>query len=296
MNKNYVIGLTCREADRDPLSTSLALDDGLLGVLSSKDYACVILPNLDYETQLIAIRHLLVTHEKMVKAMDEKTEEFQRVIKKYKGSRYEFAVDELSEKIGFSIYQSAAQSMSAVGMLAPFCESIFHQAFYGIYQEFYSETEKLKLERHFRWKKSVADKWDCHYVWDKNGRRKDLMRGILQLADATGLKHFLPSDIELVLKALFGYRNKMFHYGFEWPVEERTRFWERQQSEDWPVNWFSRATISGETWIIYLTKDFIDHCINTIGHIIETLENFVVNKSGIAQQSAAGDGKQRSGF
>ncbi len=101
MNKNYVIGLTCREADRDPLSTSLALDDGLLGVLSSKDYACVILPNLDYETQLIAIRHLLVTHEKMVKAMDEKTEEFQRVIKKYKGSRYEFAVDELSEKIGF---------------------------------------------------------------------------------------------------------------------------------------------------------------------------------------------------
>jgi len=236
------------------------------------DFAFEVLPNLDYDAQLISIRHLLRTYDRVDEDLHTEIKELEEFAKKTTGIRSQHAIDEWIDRMHDSVYQSAAISMSAIGLLAPFIESIFHQAFHGIHKEFFTDQEKSIA--HIRWEKSGIEKWDCHFFWDKSGRKKDLLRGIIQLSEATGLKQFLPDDIELVLTVLFAYRNKMFHCGFEWPVEERNKFWSRIQNEHWPDNWLNRSTSGGETWIIYLTSDFIQHCIKTIERVIEALARF----------------------
>lgn len=245
--------------------------------ISPQDFAYKVLPELDYVAQLNSIRYLLKAHNRVEEDSHREIKEADDFAKKTTGITNQHATDEWIDRMHDFVYHSAAISMSAVGMLAPFIESIFHQSFHGIHKEFFSDKEK-PID-HIRWEKSNAEKWDCHFFWDKNGRKKDLLKGIIQMADSTGLTPFLPNDIERVLKALFAYRNKMFHCGFEWPIEERKKFWDRIQNESWPKNWFSRSTSNEETWIIYLTSDFIEHCIDTIENVIEALGHFVISKS-----------------
>lgn len=52
--------------------------------------------------------------------------------RKSTGLRNDRAVDEWVDLLHASTYQSAANSMAAVGMLAPLIESLFYQAFQGI--------------------------------------------------------------------------------------------------------------------------------------------------------------------
>jgi len=250
--------------------------------IDPRDFACVVLPDLDYDAQLIAIRSLLRVHENIDEELGKEIIKIEEFAKNTKGLRNEYAVDEWVDRLHSSIFQSAAHSMSAVGMLAPLMESIFYQAFYGIHKNLFSE--KQNPNSHLRWGQSDADKWNCHFVWGKSGRKEDLVRGIMQLSEATGLKPFLPHDLELVLNVLFSYRNKMFHCGFEWPVEERTRFWSRIQKESWPTNWLNKATSGDTPWIIYLSGEFIWHCVETIEQLIDSFGEFVVEKSGMAQQ------------
>ncbi len=67
---------------------------------------------------------------------------------------------------------------------------------------------------HVRWTMPKDKQWDCRRA---SPDRPHLVDGILELADATGLAADLPTDLRKTLAALFGYRNKMFHLGFEWP-------------------------------------------------------------------------------
>jgi hypothetical protein len=255
-------------------------DDGI--EMDSRDFACVVLPDLDYDAQLISIRYLLRIHENVDQELIKEIKEIEEFAKNTTGRRNEYAVDEWVDRLHSSVYQSAAHSMSAVGMLAPLMESVFHQAFNGIHEKLFTD-EEISID-HIRSKIKDDKKWDCHFVFDEKSTKKDLVGGIIQLSDATGLKQFLPHDIEMVLRVLFSYRNKMFHCGFEWPMEERICFWECIQNGYWPENWLDKATIGNDPWIIYLTGEFIQHCINTTEKVIEALGNFVVNKSGIAQQ------------
>lgn len=93
--------------------------------MDSRDFACVILPDLDYDAQLIAIRHLFRVHENVDQDIDREIKEIEEFAKTTKGRRNEHAVDEWVDRLHSSVYQSAAHSMSAVGMLAPLMESIF---------------------------------------------------------------------------------------------------------------------------------------------------------------------------
>lgn len=107
----------------------------------------------------------------------------------------------------------------------------------------------------------------------------------MQLSEATGLSQFLPNDLENVMKVLFSYRNKMFHRGFEWPVDERLHFWDRIKKEKWPSTWLEAATTNGQPWVVYLSKAFIWHCIETIEKVIVSFGEFVLEISGLSQQS-----------
>jgi len=242
----------------------------------------IVLPNLDYDAQLRFIKELLATHKQHIevteKSIDDITHYLKNHIKDHSEEYLEYLNDERGEKIHTSIYQSATHSMSAIGMLAPFIESLFYQVFYGIKTVFY-ETSQHPTD-HTRWKSNEIEAWDCHYTW-KNGSRDqnpNIVEGIMQLSDAVGLKTYLPSDIKLILTVLFSYRNKMFHCGLEWPIEERKNFYKRIKNERWPENWLSFSKSGDEPWIFYLTDEFIKKCVEASENVILGIAQYVQNK------------------
>lgn len=249
--------------------------------MSERDMACIVaLPDLDYNSQLIAIRTLLDLHRKAEAAHTaeiRKAEQFARTPVRTRSSdpfvaalEDDFREQNWIDHLHCSVYHDAAHSMAAVGLIAPFVESIFFLSFRSIQREMAKRS--LRLNEHERWQRSTDDRWDCHYVW-KNGRRqRDLVEGIVQLVDAVAMKALMPGDLEHTLSALFAYRNKMFHFGFEWPLEERRRF-DRQLSR-WPEDWFSKATSGGAPWVFYMSPTFVAHCLGRTEQIISGIGRF----------------------
>ena len=247
--------------------------DGIVDWLNAddekRDAAGLVVPHLDYESQLIAILQLLGHQRRAEKEIDAEIDKLATLAKR---SGNEHTIELWCDRVSQGVYQAAAHSMAAVGMIAPFVESTFYQAFRGI------ERAVIKadppLSRHERWRPPAEDQWDCRYVW-KNGRRsRNVVGGIAQLADAIGLLPHLPDDTEATLSALFEYRNKTFHFGFEWPIEERRRFDDQLRKCKWPADWFSRSTIDEDPWIFYMSSNFIDHCLATAGEIITGIGHF----------------------
>lgn len=157
-------------------------------------------------------------------------------------------------------------------MLAPLVESIFHHAFLKT-RDYYA-SQSRHMTSHPRWYEAEKYKWDCHFVY-KNGRiSTDLIEGIFQLADAVGLTPHLPKDLRPRLTALFRYRNKMFHHGFEWPIDERDKFATLVRDERWPDAWFRAAKSNGHPWIYYMTEMFITAAVLAIEQVIEAIGCF----------------------
>ena len=239
-------------------------DSGLDSVyMSDRDMACVILPDLDYEAQLIAISGLLRNNDKADAETDKQIREVEDYARKTSGSRNQRAVDEWVDLLHGSTYESAAHSMAALGMLAPFYESMFFQAFQGMRTSFFGQ-DAIPPGHHRSGISKAEDFWDCHLFRTPDGKKKrDLVPGIEQLADAVGLTPHLPADLRWTLEALFSYRNKMFHGGFEWPKKECAKFAKRIEQESWQP-WFSFATHGDDPWIFYMTGAFISHCFDLV--------------------------------
>lgn len=247
---------------------------GPIGVpeLSDRDTACLVLPDLDYDSQLAAIHHTLRRHQQADDELKQEIAEIEAFAQRTSGIRNEQAVNEWTDRLHHLVYQDAAHSMSAVGMLAPMIESVFYQAFQSIRK--HMTVDSSRPGTHDRWKQPAEDQWDCHFVWSKGRRSKDLVQGIMQMAEATGLAAHLPSDLRLTLQALFEYRNKMFHNGFEWPVEERERFAKRIADAGWPTDWFDRAKSGGKPWVFYMSSNFVQHCVAMIDKVISSIGAF----------------------
>lgn len=247
--------------------------------ISDRIAAATVLPDLDFDAQLDAINNLLRRNRNVDTVLSDKIEEVKQFAEQTSGFWNARAVEELVGHYQNSVYQDAAHSMAAVGMLAPFIESFFFQAFEGIGKEYFTETKTPA--RHVRFE-PAAYQWDCHWVRADKGDRKwskDLVRGIKQLSEATGLMKHLPSDYVSVLSALFAYRNKMFHCGFEWPKEERARFTSRIENGEWPEAWFTDAKSGGEIWIYYVTDAFVDHCMKTIDACLDGVGAYCKSKN-----------------
>ncbi len=242
--------------------------------LEPRDYVYALkLLDFDVDSQLIAIRGLLHRNRKADEEQAKEIKDIEEHTHHLKGLSDEWAVDQWVDEIHHSIYQSVAHSMSAVGMLAPLIETIFHQCFRVIGNEFYPTSHPMK--QHARSNAAHALQWDCHFLITAKRPRKNVVRGILQLAEAVELLTKLPSDFAPTLSALFAYRNNMFHHGFEWPVGERQRFAKRIADEHWPADWFLHATTGNEPWIFCLTDKFIEHCLTTIDQTLDATGLFV---------------------
>ena len=204
------------------------------------------LEEFNYDAQLVAIHGLLHRQERADQELSDKIKEADKVARRTKGRANEYAVDVWVELAEMSCYQDAAHSMAAVGMIAPLVESAFRAAFRSIGNEL---------------------------------PQGNLVKNIVERVDEVGMKEYLPPDLEPTLSALFTYRNKMFHGGFEWPSEELKEF-ERLLGENrWPPDWFSRATSDDEPWIFYMTSSFIDHCLEKAEQVIRGIVQFGLERN-----------------
>lgn len=206
--------------DSDPLDT---FDHGL---------------NHDYVSHLEAIRGLLSRQDSAAAQLEAQIAKAEQVAMKSTGEANEYAVARHTELLEETIYQDAAHSMAAVGMLAPLIESIF----LGVFENFGRKKPK-----------------------------KQLVNEIMDLIndESLSIREFMPSGLKSTLEALFLYRNKMFHQGFEWAPTQRQAFAERLS--DWPYGWFDRSASGGEPWIFYMSPEFISHCINTTEEVLRGL-------------------------
>lgn len=229
--------------------------------------------DFDIDLQLMAIRRLLRRNSIADKSLSDEIKALDRQARHSNVVEAGRAADEWLDQIVYSTYQDAAHSMSAVGMLAPLIETIFHQCFQGIGKLFYPAIQPSKT--HERWSAAHSIQWDCHFVVAKGRIHKDIVKGIFQLSDAVGLSKRFPSDLKAVLLALFTYRNKMFHNGFEWPVDERQQFAKKIKDEGWPSAWFSVATTNDNPWIFFMSDNFIQHCDKTIELVLDAIGCFV---------------------
>src|SRR5207248_2198413 len=82
------------------------------------------------------------------------------------------------------------------------------------------------------------------------------------------------------------YRNKMFHLGFEWPMEERLSFEKAIADSKWTGGWFVKSTSGDSPWIFYMSKEFITHCLATIDKVLDAFGEFVRDVLLPNQQSA----------
>jgi len=225
----------------------------------------------DYDAQLYAIRNLLGRHSRADRELSKEIEKIDAFAKRASASASERAVDERVDYLNQFVFQGAAHSMAAVGMLAPFTESLFKQAFAGIRDRFNRLGRAPK--GHVRWTMSADKQWNCSYVSRPPGQ-KHLVNGVIELADAVGLASDLPPELWKTLSALFAYRNKMFHLGFEWPNPQLAAFEKRIKAEDWE-HWFNQASSDGKAWIFYLNDSFVNHCLTTMEQIFSSLGAFV---------------------
>ena len=199
--------------------------------------------DIDDESQLRAIRGVLVSNRAAEMGLDAEMEKLDALAKR---TRNEQAADHLHYLFYVSTYQDAAHSMVAASLLAPFIEGILHRAVRGI--------KRLK-------RTSVV-----------GNRRRRTWGDVKQDIAEIGLKPYMPSDFEQVGDALFLYRNKVLHCGLEWPSDDRNEFNGRRK--EWPVDWFSMVTSNGVPVMFLMTPTFVRRCFVLADQIIGSLVAF----------------------
>ena len=243
---------------------------------TNRERAIFSIEERDLEAQLLAIKGVLRRNREADKAVAQSINELDEYVRSHTGDDVEYQMQvegKWLDALHDSVFRDAANSMSAVGMLGPFVESLFISIF--LYLRKRHREDSVADSSDVRSAAAETAFWDPHFVFEKGGRRTDLVGGIKQLATSTGLAEFLPDGYEKTLTALFAYRNKMFHHGFEWPVEERQKFDKRIIADGWPSDWFSRSTSNGEPWAFYMSMAFIAHCLATIDAVLEGFGKFL---------------------
>lgn len=239
---------------------------------SNRVLAGLVIGNHDFDAQLLAIKSLVTRNRQadaaLAQAIVALNEESLGAFEEDAQHLADVYVDHCQE----SIFQHAAHSMSAVGMIAPFLESLFVVIFRGL-------RERVPLGtatgcNSVRSKAADENFWNPHLVFGDGKSRTDIVAGIDQLSDSIGLTANLPAGYLKTLRALFAYRNKMFHNGFEWPVGERRAFEKLMIDEKWPGGWFAKSEHGSDPWIFYMSDDFVDCCLKLIDEMLEGVGAF----------------------
>lgn len=245
--------------------------------LSHRDHALFLIGERDLDAQLIAIRGVLRRNREAEKQVAEEIKGLDAHIRGYAGGDEEYQMhmeNHWVDSLHGTVFQDAAHSMSAVGMLAPFVESLLLSIFQGLRERL--DANKTPLNETSRGSSAASKFWDPRLTRDGPAWRKaGLVSGTRQLSDVIGLSACLPDGFASMHAALTAYRNSMFHNGFEWPLHERKRFGELIAAEGWSDGWFKKSTTGGNPWIFYLTDEFIAHCLEMIDQVLEGVGRYL---------------------
>jgi hypothetical protein len=230
----------------------------------------VFFEDINLEAQMAAVRSLIRRNREADADLEAEISELEAHVKTLADDEVGIAEAFWVDQMEHSVFQDAANSMAAVGMLAPMFEALFTNLFAALGQAadpkpLFPSSDKTLTARKQR---ADADHWDPHVVFDSKGRREDLVAGIRQLAADTGLETHLPSDYGKVITGLFLYRNMMFHNGFEWPVERRDAFAKQIKSQGLPDAWFRSSFRNHEPWIYYMSTVYVDRCLALVGEVL----------------------------
>lgn len=229
--------------------------------LTDRDYAHFYFENVDREAQLLAIRAALA---RQAKANETLAADITALAARAEAADH--LVGLWTDELHGSVYQDTAHSAAAVGMLAPLVESLFLTIFRGIERMGIDRLgEPGRGERAIR---AGAEFWNGKLYYGRSGPREDLPLGIRQLAEASGLAEHLPADYARVVQALFLYRNRMLHSGFEWPVTDRAKFAHAIVEQKFPDDWFERALTNDEPWIFYMSEALIARVLALVDDIL----------------------------
>lgn len=243
--------------------------------LSHRDRALSLLGNNDLNSQLIAIRSLLRRNREAEAQVSQEIKQLASHIKACVDGDQEYQMhleNHWVDTLHGAVFQDAALSMSAIGMLAPLIESLFVSIFRGLQNQ-----SQIADAADPRAKATHDSYWNPKIVFNEGVQRMDIVAGIKQLATSTGLHCFMPDGYLKTLSAVFAYRNNMFHNGFEWPPEARERFANRIKNDSWPDTWFSQAMHDGKPWIFYMSNDFIETILILIDQLLEGVGKYLEN-------------------
>ena len=250
--------------------------------VSDRDLAMYLFGDPDFEAQMLAIRGALSRNKQTDAAVAAKIKELDEQIRTYasRDQMYQmYLEDEWADALYDATFQDAAYSMAAVGMLVPFLESLFVSTFSGLRD--HERSDIIASSDDPKTAESSNESWDPQSVFEHQRRRRGVVNGILHVSSTIGLAKYLPFSYDKMLNALFAYRNKMFHLGFEWPMKERCKFNKRVQSGEWPAEWFRKATRGDEPWIFYMSDEFITHCLKTIDEVLEGVGAYFRERQGL---------------
>lgn len=226
---------------------------------------------LDLDAQLMAIKGVLRQNREAEAEVAEAIKALEAHIRNYASDDGEYQIhieNHWVDTLHGTVFQDAAHSMSAVGMLAPFTESLIVSIVRGLRTQWTKDGRTL--ENTVRGPSSASKFWDTRWVrsgevWTNAGH----VQGSRQLFEVIGLSPFLPGAFSAMHGALTAYRNRMFHNGFEWPMDERRKFAELIVTEGWPADWFKKSMSAGDPWIYYMSDEFIAFCLNMTDQALE---------------------------
>lgn len=234
--------------------------------LTDRDYAHFYFQDVDLDAQLLAIRAALGRQARADAALADDITALAARAEAARDAAGDRLVGMWTDELHGSVYQDAAHSAAAVGMLAPLVESVFLTIFRGIER---MGVDKLgEPGRGERAGRAGTEFWNGKLYFAKAGPREDLPLGIVQLAKASGLADHLPDDYPKVVQALFLYRNRMLHSGFEWPVGDRAKFARGIAEQTFPDDWFAGATTNGEPWIFYMSEMLIARVLALVDEVL----------------------------
>lgn len=247
-------------------------------LILGRDYIYSLIDNVEWDSQLRAIRLLINRNKKAREDFSAYIKQDEEEVKAYNGPHHDHYVNEHVDLLHETVYRDAAESMAAIGMIAPMVESILCQALAALGRMY--EEKNMAPPAHKRWTRAdKADcpweqRWNCQFHFnDKNEAKNNLPLGFPQLAQACGLARYLSVDFMTWFKAMFNYRNFMFHGGFEWSVRNRRKFANMIEKEGWQ-QFFTCSTSGGEPWIYYLTNETIDDMPDRVGKMLDELGQF----------------------
>ena len=211
----------------------------------------------DYYLQFDVVRAMLRRHLRDAEELAREVTELEGMANSGAGEPNHIAAERREYLVGISIFQDAAHSMAAVGMLVPMLESALKEA--------------------------------CNKIGQSLPRPKKQSGGIvadfMNIAKNVRMLAYLPTDLRPTLEALFEYRNKMFHWGFEWPSCQADKF--NNRLNDWTPGWFEKAESGKDPWVFYMSPTFVEHCLSTTEQVINGLGDFLIDYARRAAWIAA---------